>query len=401
MLPDRLLVDRLSAPALPPVECQALLLAWAEAHHDTVSPAVRQSLVAIARDLYDRHWDPGVHAAAGLLLRRAGDADYLARADQRPTGPIVGPDGVGWERGPNGHTFAILPGPLAFRMGAPETELGRQDDQKVHHREIDRSLAVSMTEVTLQQIRAFEKDHPQLTRYGEEPNNPANNVDWFEAARYCNWLSHEAEIDPEEWCYPGQTRDGLDVPAAAIQKEGYRLPTEAEWEYICRAGTETSRHYGESQQLLTRYAWTSLDPDGRSHAVGELLPNEFGMFDILGNVWEWCHDGPDGWAGRNGLRPYPSGTREHPAGDPGLRERVLFNDGGMPTWRILRGGAFNYVPWKARSAHRDWIPSVERCPYIGFRVVRTLRRPPAAIARANTAARPIASFHTTPVRPGR
>jgi formylglycine-generating enzyme required for sulfatase activity len=376
MLPPRLLVERLSAAALQPIECQALLLAWAEAHHSAVPPALRQSVLAIARDLYDRHPHPGVHAAAGLLLRRWGDAEFLAQANRRPPVRLVGPDGLGWEDGPNGHTFAILPAPRVFRMGSPETEPGRQHDQVPHVRRFERSLAVSMTEATLEQIRGFERDHPQSTRYGGEADRPANNVDWFEAVRYCNWLSGQAGIDPSQWCYPKRTRDGLDVPADAVDKHGFRLPTEAEWEYICRAETETARYFGESELLLTRYAWTWLNSDDRTHPVGQLLPNEFGMFDMLGNVWEWCHDGPDGWFPRNPLRPYPHGTKEQPAGDPGHRERVLFDDGGKPTWRVLRGGAFNFGPWKARSAHRDWMDSIDRAPYIGFRVVRTLRQAP-------------------------
>ncbi len=402
MLPTRLLIERLSWPDLDPFECQALLLAWAETHRDAVPPVARLAVLVVARGLYVRHPHPGVHAAGGLLLRRWGDAEFLAQADRRPPVRLVGPDGLGWERGPNGHTFAILPAPRVFHMGAPESEAERFADQVVHARRFERSLAVSMTEVTFEQIRAFEKDHPQSTKYGGEPDSPANKVDWFQAVRYCNWLSREAGIDPAQWCYPERTDDGLDVPAEAVDKEGFRLPTEAEWEHICRAGTETARYYGESQQLLPRYAWTWLNSEDRSHPVGRLLPNEFGMFDILGNVWEWSHEGPAGWWPRDPLPAYPRGTREQPAGDPGRRERVLINDAGKETWRILRGGAFNFAPWKARSAHRDWMAATERVPYFGFRVVRTLRRPPAPAetAPADGAARPLETSRSAPVRRG-
>jgi eukaryotic-like serine/threonine-protein kinase len=205
--------------------------------------------------------------------------------------------------------------------------------------------------------------------------------------RYCNWLSGQDRIDPARWCYPERTEAGMIVPADALDKEGFRLPTEAEWEAICRAATETSRHFGESQALLSRYAWTWLNSEDRVHSVAGRLPNELGMFDMLGNVFEWCHDGPAGWHPRDPLPFYPLGTRQRPAGDPGRLEKVLVNDGGEATWRILRGGAFDYPPIKARSAHRDWIGCLDRCPFVGFRIVRTLSPPARGPAPPEVAAR--------------
>jgi formylglycine-generating enzyme required for sulfatase activity len=284
-------------------------------------------------------------------------------------------------------------------MGSPGTEFRRGGHETINFRRIDRSLAVSMTEVTVGQMRALEPDRPPAATAGD-PDRPAAGVDWFAAARYCNRLSAAAKIDRGQWCYPEQTKGGMEVPAAATGKEGFRLPTEAEWEYICRAGTETARPYGESPQLLDRYAWTWRNSDDFAHPAGGLLPNEFGMFDVLGNVWEWCHDGPDRWYEEGGiLRPYPTGTsRDRPAGDPGHLERVLVEDGVRAMWRALRGGAFNYAPWKARSAHRDWMPTTDVVSYVGFRVVRTWPRSPAGNAPADIAARPA---ERTPARTGR
>ena len=79
-----------------------------------------------------------------------------------------------------------------------------------------------------------------------------------------------------------------------MKRTGFRMPTEAEWEYFCRAGTQTARPFGESTDLLSRYAWTWLNSGNQIHPVGQLLPNEFGLFDVLGNAWEWCQDGPIG-----------------------------------------------------------------------------------------------------------
>jgi formylglycine-generating enzyme required for sulfatase activity len=394
-LPYRVLIERLSRANLDPIECQALLLAWAESHRDAVPPAARLAVLNVARDLYRSHAHPGVHAAAGLLLRRWDEAQFVAQADRDATARLVGPDGRGWERGPNGHTFALLTGPLSFRMGSPPHEEGRLVDQALHYRKIDRSLAVSMTEVTLEQLLALEEERPLAPGAGEH-GPVAGGIDWFRAVRYCNRLSRAAGIDPSEWCYPEKTGDVQVVPADAVDKEGFRLPTEAEWEYICRAGTETARPFGESQRLLPRYAWTWLNSDDRPHPVGQLLPNEFGMFDILGNVWEWCQDGPAGGHPDVPIPPYPPGTPEHPAPEPARREDAAVSDGREVTWRILRGGSYNYAPIKARSAHRDWISADDRRPSLGFRVVRTLRRPPLGTAPPKIAARPVEAV----TRPG-
>lgn len=375
-LPARTLVDRLNLSDLDPIEAQALLLAGAESRREGVPPPARLAIVAAARDLYTTHRHPGVHAAAELLLRRWGEAEILRRADDRPAAPHVGPDGLGWVRGPNGHTFAIIPAPLEFRMGSPGDEPGHLIDQVLHYRRIGRSLAVSMTEVTLEQFRRLDNEAPQIPDDGAETGRPAHDVDWFRAVRYCNRLSREAGIRESQWCYPEPDVNGLVVPADAVDKEGFRLPTEAEWEYICRAGTETARYFGESMSLLPRHAWTWMNSDERVHPVGQLLPNEFGLFDVLGNVWEWCQDGPAGCYPDTPIPPYPRGTREHPDPDAGHREVVLYNAGKAETWRILRGGASTRSPTLARSAHRDWLGSLERWPTVGFRVVRTLASPP-------------------------
>jgi formylglycine-generating enzyme required for sulfatase activity len=271
-------------------------------------------------------------------------------------------------------------------MGSPEGEPGRASDETLHYRRIDRSLVVSMTEVTLEQFRNLDRDEPALP--GGDQSRAAHEMDWYRAAWYCNRLSRAAGIPAGQWCYPETDANGMVVPADAVDREGFRLPTEAEWEYICRAGTETARYFGESTTLLSRHAWTWLNSNDRVQPVGLLLPNSFGMFDILGNVWEWCHDGPAGGYPEVPRPTYPPGSREHPAADPGQREVVLFKAGHDETWRILRGGCYNYSPAKARSSHRDWIGSLQPRPYIGLRVVRTLPRPPAAPASPGLAARP-------------
>ena len=143
------------------------------------------------------------------------------------------------------------------------------------------------------------------------------------------------------------------IPADALNRRGYRLPTEAEWEYACRAGTLTSRYYGSTTTLLDHYAWylkNSGDP-GRVQKCGRLLPNDLGLFDMLGNVYEWCQD-------RYG---------QEPRNKESAIDEVVDD---VP--RLLRGGSFIYPPTIIRSAVRSRdAPSIQGTILSGFRPART------------------------------
>jgi formylglycine-generating enzyme required for sulfatase activity len=363
------LLERLGQPEADAVERQAILLAWAEKNRHFAFGKPRSDLVAAARELFRNDPDAGIHSAAELVLRR-WDESVLRKCEaelREQVGPP--PPDRRWELGPNGHTFVIVPGPLAFRMGSPSHEEGRYSEERLHYRRIERSLAVATTEVTLKQYRNFNKLHRHDGRFGSGLEGPVNTMSWYDAARYCNWLSKQANIPRDQWCYPEPVGPHQKLAADAVQRTGFRLPTEAEWEYLCRAGTRTSRPFGESEELLPRYAWTWLNSGGHSMPVAQLLPNEFGLFDLLGNMWEWCHDGPP-TPHRDKWPVYPKALApDEPAGDPMLDGVELQDD---ETHRIARGGAYDYAPSMARSAKR-YIARVNlQHPYMGFRVVRTL-----------------------------
>ena len=122
-------------------------------------------------------------------------------------------------------------------------------------------------------------------------DSPINVMTWLDAVAYCRWLSEEMKLPEDEMCYPplrdikaGMSRDNY------LKRKGYRLPTEAEWEYACRAGATTSRFFGENEEMLMRYAWYIDNSSGQCWPGGLLMPNDNGLFDLLGNLKEWCHD---------------------------------------------------------------------------------------------------------------
>ena len=139
--------------------------------------------------------------------------------------------------------------------------------------------------------------------------------------------------------------------------KGYRLPTEAEWEFACRAGTNTSRYFGDSESLLPKYAWFLNNGMNRVWPVASLKPNDFGLFDMQGNLWEWCYDAYD---------TYAENPNEVIDDAP---KTQLINESDR---RILRGGGFSTHPLNIRSAKRSSIlPSFKYYVY-GVRPVKTL-----------------------------
>jgi formylglycine-generating enzyme required for sulfatase activity len=186
-------------------------------------------------------------------------------------------------------------------------------------------------------------------------------TNWYEAAAYCNWLSSREGIAEDQWCYETNPQGQVTgVKPNYLNLTGYRLPTESEWEYACRAGALTSRYYGESDELLGKYAWFLRNAEDHSWPVGSKKPNDLGLFDMHGNVWSWCQDRYD--------KDYPK-----PKTNEAFEDREDVVSDVSTSNRVSRGVSFMHRASFVRSATRNWDPPTSRYSSIGFRPARTFR----------------------------
>ena len=235
-----------------------------------------------------------------------------------------------------GMTFSEIPAGT-FWMGSPEGEEGRRDNETQHPVTISKPFYMQTTEVTQGQWKEVMGTEPWKVKsfVKEGPNYAATHVSWDDAVTYCKKLS---------------------------EKEGktYRLPTEAEWEYACRAGAQTRWSFGDDEKELGDYAWhreNAFDTDEEyAHQVSLKKPNAFGLYDMHGNVLEWCHDYYE--------KDY---YKQSPKKDPPGPQR---NYGG--TLRVLRGGSWAHEAWRSRSCFRSGDFADNRVNRTGFRLVREL-----------------------------
>jgi formylglycine-generating enzyme required for sulfatase activity len=222
--------------------------------------------------------------------------------------------------------FVHIP-PGTFQMGSPEGEKDRWDNEKQHQVTLSRPFYLQTTPVTQGQWEEVMGDNPSYFKECGE-DCPVESVSWEAVQEFITKLNRMEKTDT------------------------YRLPTEAEWEYACRAGSTTAWCFGDDKVKLGDYAWYDENSGGKIHPVGQLKPNAWGLYDMHGNVWEWCQD----WYGE-----YPAGPVTDPQG-PASGER-----------RVLRGGSWYNYAWITRSAKRYYFnPDHRYYYYPGFRVARAL-----------------------------
>ena len=212
-----------------------------------------------------------------------------------------------------------------FMMGSVSTS-SDMVEWPVHEVTISRPFYIGVYEVTQAEYERVTGTNPS---YFSGPRRPVERVSWEDAVEFCERLSE-------------------------MEGETYRLPTEAEWEYACRAGTTTDYYWGE--EFDGDYAWYESNCDEQTHDVGLKLPNPWGLYDMSGNVWEHCYD----WASQ---RYYLVSESTDPQGPYRAR------------YRAARGGSWYYDRWTTRSPARNGYMPGLRIHYLGFRVVREIEVP--------------------------
>jgi formylglycine-generating enzyme len=227
-----------------------------------------------------------------------------------------------------------------FQMGSPDTDDMAIENEKPAHLMTIAGFRIAVTPVTaglyaeIMQLEIPPEEHRQL---------PAVDVTWYDAIEFCNRLSRREGYRP---CY----RQYVGRWVCNWRADGYRLPTEAEWEYACRAGTTTRYSFGDDPAQLERYAW--FGKSAGPYEAARKAPNPWGLYDMHGNVWEWCWD----WYKLYSVKP--------------VRRWGDLRDFFLPQWRVGRGGSFDSPPERLRSARRVRGHPEDRGVYLGFRCVR-------------------------------
>lgn len=231
-----------------------------------------------------------------------------------------------------------------FTMGSPESEVGRYDDEIQHEVTISRDFYMSKYQVTQAEYERVMGHNPSLLDFGSGDDYPVNQVSWYDAVEYCNKLSER------EGLTPAYTIKGEDVTWNK-SANGYRLPTEAEWEYAARGGHKAcSYKVYAGRYIAVEVGWFNNNSGSKAHPVGQKQPNGLELYDMSGNVYEWCWD----WFGW-----YTTENRLYPANKH------------LPKGRVLRGGSWSSPAKHCRSANRRYYNPSSSFYYFGFRMART------------------------------
>ncbi len=230
--------------------------------------------------------------------------------------------------------------PGGFAMGSPDGQ-GKEDERPQHPVRITRDFYLGKYPVTQEQYQAVMGQNP--SRFALSPQHPVDSVSWQDALQFCGKLRQYLLQEPAAMAGQG------------VHLDAVRLPTESQWEYACRAGTDTAWSFGDDRNSIVDHGWCDKNSRRTTHPVGQLQPNAWGLYEMHGNLWEWCED----W--------YASDYAQAGAADP---TGPVTGDR-----RILRGGSWNVYARDCRSAARHAAPPDSRTHNYGVRVLLTVNAP--------------------------
>jgi formylglycine-generating enzyme len=237
-----------------------------------------------------------------------------------------------------------------YKMGSKDSDKTADNDEQKEHDVTIKTFEISKFEVTVWEWKQYTKANklkmPLKPEWGWQDNYPINGITWDEAIAYCNWLSKKEKLQP---VYSKQGPNYV----CNFKANGYRLPTEAEWEFAAKGGVKSKGYKFSGGNDANEVAWHKAISKNSPHTVGTKLPNELGIYDMSGNVWEWCWD----WYNKD---YYKIEKGDNPKG-PEMGER-----------RAVRGGSWDSQVNYLRPANRISTQPNKTHEFYGFRVARTI-----------------------------
>ena len=235
----------------------------------------------------------------------------------------------------------------SFEMGTKKNPYIETDEQLAHDVTVN-DFEIGKFEVTISEWELYTRDQklkfPNIRYISKQ--SPIHSISWVDAVNYCNWLSKKNGLKPVYKIVNGEY-------VCDFNANGYRLPTEAEWEFAAKGGNVTKNFKYSGHNNSDVIAWYKKNSDGGTHPVGTKLANELGIYDMSGNVWEWCWD----WYNKDF---YLTESGDNPKGPE------------KGTERCLRGGSWDSSEYSLRSANRLKDSPYKKTEFYGFRLARTV-----------------------------
>lgn len=270
----------------------SLIIALGDLDLDSVDLQTKNIWAGIFLDLYQNNPDAGLHGALEWLLRKRWGLEKECDRIVDSLKSKMSQDKK-WFVNSIGQTFVVVGGPVRYTMGSPHDEPLRYDSEVFNPRYISKSIAVGQKEVTVNEFLSLMPEQRYIEKYAKTPDTAMSCISWYDCARYCNLLT-EKEFTKEDCVYlpnkEGLYEQGMRIVDEPLKKKGYRMPTEAEFEFFQRGGSTKAFSYGSDPRLLDRYSFYAGNSKNQLWPVGTLRPNGFGLFDTSGNAFEWCLD---------------------------------------------------------------------------------------------------------------